>query len=264
MGSGARAAWGPTSARGRSQRGRRRPAPGPRVERRARPAAARIADPGRWAGGHPGGARRRPGRGRGRSRRRKRRPLAAVRSPDHDELLVVRAEAADPLVGQHLTARVVHDLPDVRVLLLGVALLVGMRPPHQPTHVDPSPDGLRREPTPAPYPVRPVAARRPPPVEEPHLVPGAQAGQLLVQPGEVGRPVDQRRDRVPLGPASAVPAAAVDHRVGVAALLGTQEPLLGRRHRPNAFLLEVKTHPEQDERPEQDGENNRDDWLDPV
>ena len=131
--------------------------------------------------------------------------LGAPASSDDGELLVVGAEPADPLVGQHLTARVVHDLADVRVLLLGVPLLVGMRPPHQPAHVDPSPDGLGEN--------RPqfrtwsgqslpgVAS----PVEEPHLVPGTEAGQLLVQPGEVGGPVDQRRDGVPLGPASAVP-----------------------------------------------------------
>ena len=38
----------------------------------------------------------------------------AIRSVDEDDLLVVRAERADPLVEQHLTARAVHHVRDVR------------------------------------------------------------------------------------------------------------------------------------------------------
>jgi hypothetical protein len=156
--------------------------------------------------------------------------LSMARSADQGELLVVGAEAADPLVGQHLTARVVHDLADVGVFLLRVPLLVGMRPPHQPAYVDSSSGGLGENRTQFRAWSGQSLASVPPPVEEPHLIRGAEGRELLVQPGEVGGPVNQGRDGVPIGQASTVPLAPVDRRHNVAALLGAQEPLLGHRH----------------------------------
>lgn len=104
----------------------------------------------------------------------------ATGSADNHELLVMRAEPADPLVQQDLTTRVVHDLPELSVLLLAELALVGMGSPHQPAHVDPSPDSFgKHRPQFGPRSSQPLAGV-PSPFEEPHLIPRTEAGQLLV------------------------------------------------------------------------------------
>src|SRR2546430_3277846 len=55
--------------------------------------------------------------------------------------------------------------------------------------------------------------------------------------------MNQQRDSVSLGPAAAVPPTQVDLRGGVAALLGAQEPLLGRRHQPQPISPEGSRYP---------------------
>jgi len=136
-GSGDREAWGSTQHSRKVSARSPTAAPGPRAQHRARPAGpvSIVQDDG--LGIAPVAlvvaspmAEVDPTDGRDVVRH-------APRSSDHCELLMVGAETADPLVGQHLTAGVVHDLPDVRVLLLGVPLLVGMGSPHQPMHVAP-------------------------------------------------------------------------------------------------------------------------------
>jgi hypothetical protein len=151
--------------------------------------------------------------------------LLTAPPPDEDELLVVGAETADPLVGKHLATRFVHDAADVGVLLFGIALLVRMRSPDQRSDVDPSAGGLGQD--------RPqfractgqslagVAS----PVEEPHVITWCEAAQLRVKLAKIGGAMDQGRSGVSLSPAEAIPPAPVDRRGRVAALLGAQQPV---------------------------------------
>jgi len=101
------------------------------------------------------------------------------------ELLMVRARPAHPLVQQHL-ACLVDSLAEVDRLLLAQVDVVGVRPPHEPSHVD----------TPLEQPGENRAQLRPldaaeafvgvaPPVGEQHEIAGTQAGQSVAKAGEV-------------------------------------------------------------------------------
>jgi hypothetical protein len=146
---------------------------------------------------------------------------------DEGELLVVGSEPADPFIGQHLPARLVHDLAEVEILLLRIPFLVRMGPPYQPPHVGAPPDRIGKD-----VPHLRSRAGQPlivvaPPVQEPQAVPGTEGAGLFVQSLEVLGAVDENLDGVPLGPASAVPATAVDLGGVVTALARTEEPSVG-------------------------------------
>lgn len=57
--------------------------------------------------------------------------------PDHEELLVMRPEPADPLIEQHLPAGLVDLRAQALVLLRVEREAVRMRPPEKTSHVDP-------------------------------------------------------------------------------------------------------------------------------
>ena len=53
-----------------------------------------------------------------------------------DQLLVMTSSPPDPFVQEDLPSSLVHHLAEVKVLLFTELLLVGVRPPHEPSHVD--------------------------------------------------------------------------------------------------------------------------------
>ena len=118
----------------------------------------------------------------------------------HDQLLVVRAGAADPLVEQHLTARGVNFVPELAVLLLAVGERVGVRPPHEPFHDDPAPRGITEQLTDGRADVAQPLVGIAAPVGEEQMVPCPHRLHCLDEPGEVSSSVDQRVDSVTCGP----------------------------------------------------------------
>jgi len=156
-------------------------------------------------------------------------PVGPVKQHD---LLVVRAEPADPLIEENLAASQVQHLPDMERLALAVPRLVRMRTPHQRTHIRPAVQSLGHNRSEFGSVPGQALADIAPPVQEPHLVSGPHQGKLPVQPGEVRAAVNQRNDHVSLSPPAAVAATPVNLRRFVASLLRAQQPaLLGREIR---------------------------------
>ena len=147
----------------------------------------------------------------------------AIRSVDEDDLLVVRAEPADPLVEQHLAACAIDHVSDVHGLMLAEPRPVRMRAPHQRAHLSPALERLAQHGSELRSVPGQTLAGVAPPVEEPHLVPTPHPRKFLVQLGEIGDAMDQRGNGVSLGPAQAIAAPTVDLRRVVPAL-DAQEP----------------------------------------
>ena len=130
------AAAGPPSAPGTPSRRRRRQGPGAPAGCRARAAAGRRPRPSAGPAGRRGA--------RASSRRLWHRSMpptnATSRSgrpvAQHDDLLVVGAQRADPHVQQALAAGVLDLLAEVTVLGRAEAQPVEVRAPHQPPHDD--------------------------------------------------------------------------------------------------------------------------------
>ena len=64
--------------------------------------------------------------------------IRRVRMAGDEQLLVMAAVAAHPLVEQHLTAGLVHRLDEMKVRLLAEVSFVGMGTPDETTYVDAS------------------------------------------------------------------------------------------------------------------------------
>ena len=69
----------------------------------------------------------------------------AARTAQHHQLLVVRAAAADPLVEQHLAARLADVVAELAVLLLAVGQLLRVGAPHQPLDDDAAPGRVAQQ-----------------------------------------------------------------------------------------------------------------------
>jgi hypothetical protein len=140
----------------------------------------------------------------------------------HHELLVVGARPAHPLVQQDLTARRVHLVTELPVLVSAVGQLVGVRAPHQPLHHHAAARGVAEQPAHGgafgTEQFVGVAA----PVGEEEVVAGPQLPHLRSQAGEVAAAVHVGPDVVALAP--------VRLPVGRVAALGSREEPLRSPH----------------------------------
>ena len=145
--------------------------------------------------------------------------------PDHHELLVVGAAVAHAHVPQALTAGLADLFAQVAMPVGAEAETVPVGPPQQPSHVDAA---LRRRDQCGvegrPGVIGELLVRVTSPVGEVEAVPGAEAGDALVELLEVGPPVDDGPDVVAAAPGGAVAADVVDPGVRVLPLLAGQEP----------------------------------------
>ncbi|MGZ6493394.1 MAG: hypothetical protein ACXVEX_08790 [Actinomycetota bacterium] len=147
-----------------------------------------------------------------------------VRAVDEDELLMMRAEALDALVEQELTPRFVHELSQVRVLLLAVFLLIGMRAPDQSANVDAAPHGIDQDGSQLGSRPGELLISIAAPIEEPKRVSRAQTRDLFIQARKVRIAVDQGCNAVAFGPSAPVRPSPVDLGGIVPAFIHTEEP----------------------------------------
>ncbi len=159
---------------------------------------------------------------------------------DHEQLLVVRAEPADPLVQQHLPAGLVDLVAQVLVLLGVVGQVLRVRAPDQAADLDAVLGQIAEHLTHARALGQQFLVGVPAPVGEVDPVPGGQLTEFLVEPAEVVRTVQHRSDLIAGHPAeTVVPGNPVDVGRGVAPLLGREEPasrrIVCRLHRPPAY-----------------------------
>jgi hypothetical protein len=140
-----------------------------------------------------------------------------------DDLLVVAAHPAHPLVEHHDPTAVLDRLVQRGVLLLGEAQAVPVGPPDEPGHAHAA-AARRREQLPD---RRPVLAhplvRVAPPVGEEQVVAPAELLDRRHQPVEVDRPVDERFREVARRPGRQ-PGG------GVPPLVGGEQPVPGVVH----------------------------------
>ena len=124
-----------------------------------------------------------------------------ARVPEHHQLLVVRAAAADPLVEQHLAAGPLDRLAEVLVLLLAEREPVQVRAPHQALdHHAPLGGGAEQIPATVGPPGRSQLVGVAAPVGEEQVVAAPQRFDLGDEPIEVGGAVHQRLHHVALAP----------------------------------------------------------------
>ncbi len=139
---------------------------------------------------------------------------------------MVAPAAPHALVEQHLPARVVDLAHELRVLLLAEVRLAWVRPPQQPAHVGAVACEVGEH--------VPERGARPDetlvgvtlPIGEVHPVIGADGAELVVEPSEVVRAVDEHLDAIAFGPRQAVGVATVDLGGRVAAFLSGEEPVV--------------------------------------
>ena len=146
---------------------------------------------------------------------------------EDDELLVMAASASNPLVQKDLAARLVHDGPQVHVLLLAEVALVRVGAPHQTPDVDPSPGELAEHATDLRPGPRQLLVGVPPPVGEHDQVAGIQTLKRRVEALEVFTAVHERPDRVPLRPSGMAGVTSIQVGVGVPSLVRGEEPVVG-------------------------------------
>jgi hypothetical protein len=153
--------------------------------------------------------------------------LGIVGAVDDQQLLVVAAEAAHPLVGHQLPSGPVDQRAQHPVGVLVEVDEGRVGAPQEPADGHPAP----RQPGQQRAQLAPgtgqLAGGVDPPVGQVDPVPGRERGQQLVQAPEVGGPVDVDADPVAGHPGLPVSALEVDRRRRVAALLRGQQP--GRR-----------------------------------
>ena len=144
--------------------------------------------------------------------------LGARPVPDDDELLVMRAQRAHPVVEQHLPARVVDLLGQLPVLLGREAEAPGVRSPQDPSgHGAPASGAGQRFGDGGSRGAEPLV-RVGAPAGEQHEVAGTGVLERLGEDGEVGAPVHQGPRCVAGGPSRQV-------RGLVAALLPGEQPV---------------------------------------
>jgi hypothetical protein len=152
---------------------------------------------------------------------------AAVRivgAMDDQQLLVVAAEAAHPLVGDQLPPGPVDQRAHHPVGVLIEPDQGRMGAPQQPPDGHSAAgEGSQQRPQLAAR-AGQLASGVDAPVGPIHPIPGAESGQQLVQPPEVGGPIHMHRDPVPSRPGLAVTVLGVDGRGRVATLVSGQEP----------------------------------------
>ena len=152
-------------------------------------------------------------------------PIGIVGAAQHHQLLVVRTRHADPLVEQHLAARVADLVPELAVLFLAVGQRIGVRTPHQTLHDHPAAGGIAEE-----LGERRTRVAEPligvtPPVGEEQMITGTQRRHFGREPVEVGGPVHQRGHGVARAPGRQ-PARRIT------ALGRREEPVVDRHARP--------------------------------
>jgi hypothetical protein len=148
-----------------------------------------------------------------------------VRAVDDQQLLVVAAEAAHPLVGHQLPAGPVdHGAEDP----VGVLVEVDqrrVRAPQQPADADAVAGQPGQERAELGARAVQLAGGVDAPVGQVQPVAGVQAGEQPMQPREVGRPVDVHRHPVAGRPGVPVAVLAVDAGPRVAPLVAGQQPV---------------------------------------
>src|SRR5947207_7936933 len=119
---------------------------------------------------------------------------------DDDELLVMRADTAHPLVEEELPSGAVHDRGELGLRFLAEAEGSRVGPPEQTPDVDAAARQLGEDAgdgrTLVPQFLVVVAT----PVDDAHEVAGAHGLERLGDPSEIRLAVDQRRDAGGLGP----------------------------------------------------------------
>ena len=136
------------------------------------------------------------------------------------------AAATHALVEGDLTARLVDDLRQRRVVLLGEVGLARVRSPQQPAHVHTASSSVCEDAT---Y----LGARSGEalvavalPIREEHTVVACERRQCLVQATEILAAVDEHVDAVAFGPSSAVTVSTVDRARLVPPLAWREEPVI--------------------------------------
>jgi hypothetical protein len=150
-----------------------------------------------------------------------------VRPVDDQELLVVAAESAHPLVGYQLPAGSVDQRAQHPVGVLVEAHQGRVGTPQQPAdgHAAAGQPGQQR----AEFGARAgqLAGGVDAPVGQVHPVSSGEAGEQLVQPGEVRSPVDVHRHLIAERPGPSIRVLDVNGRRRVAPLLRGQQPVHG-------------------------------------
>jgi hypothetical protein len=146
---------------------------------------------------------------------------------DDQELLVVTAEPAHPLVGYQLSTGPVDQRAQHPVGVLVEPDQGWVGSPQKPAdgHPVPCQSGQQRAELAAR--AGQLAGGVDAPVGQVHPVSGGKAGQQLVQPGEVGGPVHVHRHLIAGRPGPSIPVLGVDRRRRVAPLLRGQQPVHG-------------------------------------
>jgi hypothetical protein len=139
--------------------------------------------------------------------------------PQDDELLVVAAHPAHPLVQDHLPTAVLDLGVEGAVGLLVQLQAIHVRAPDQPAHAHAPLDRVGEELRDRGALVAQQLIGITPPVGEEQVIPGVQRMHLLDQPVEVGAAVHQRLGQVPRRPCRKL-------RGRVAPLVRAEQPLL--------------------------------------